>query len=229
MKSEIEDLKILEKTSENECPDVNEKLSPNRDEAIGGSKRLSAPPGFENLTTTLTKDSISNNSSQDIVTQDNSSMKHSSVDNLSTTNSPQSDSIPEKSSMKQLSVDKLSSKKGSYVDTLSMKNYLQTDSTIECVSLKSLNDAKQNPNGSSQNLEAEKVTCKSAEYTEIKEPRQTVFIDAPAPKINVWQKKSENSTAQLQSSDQENSSKEENMEKDTVQPPLPASEAKVIY
>ena len=224
MKSEIEDLKILEKTSENECPDVNEKLSPNRDEATGGSKRLSAPPGFENLTTTLTKDSISNNSFQDIVTQDNSS-----VDNLSNKNSLQSDSIPEKSSMKQLSVDKLSSKKGSYVDTLSMKNYLQTDSTIEYVSLKSLDDAKQNPNGSSQNLEAEKVTCNSAEYTEIKEPRQTVFIDAPAPKINVWQKKSENSTAQLQSSDQENSSKEENMEKDTVQPPLPASEAKVIY
>ena len=224
MKSEIEDLKILEKTSENECPDVNEKLSPNRDEATGGSKRLSAPPGFENLTTTLTKDSISNNSSQDIVTQDNSS-----VDNLSNKNSLQSDSIPEKSSMKQLSVDKLSSKKGSYVDTLSMKNYLQTDSTIEYVSLKSLDDAKQNPNGSSQNLEAEKVTCNSAEYTEIKEPRQTVFIDAPAPKINVWQKKSENSTAQLQSSDQENGSKEENMEKDTVQPPLPASEAKVIY
>ena len=227
MKIEIEDLKILEKTSENECPDVNEKISPNRAEATGGSKRLPAPPGFENLTKALPKDSILNNSSQDIVTQDDSSMKHSSVDNLSNKNSLQSDSIPEKSSMKQLSVDKLSSKKGSYVDTLSMKNYLQTDSTIEYVSLKSLDGTKQNPNGSSQNLEAEKVTCNIAEYTEIKEPRQTVFIDAPAPKINVWLKKSENFTAQ--SSDQENSSKEENMEKDTVQPPLPASEAKVIY
>ena len=120
MKSEIEDLK----NSENECPDVNEKISPNRAEDTGGSKRLSAPPGFEKLTTALPKDSISNNSSQDIVTQDNSSMKHSSVDNLSTKNSLQSDSTPEKSSMKQLSVDKLSSKKGSYVnvDTLSMKN-----------------------------------------------------------------------------------------------------------
>ena len=50
MKSEIEELKILEKNSENECPDVNEKLSPNRAEATGGSERLSAPPGFENLT-----------------------------------------------------------------------------------------------------------------------------------------------------------------------------------
>ena len=225
MKSEIEDLK----NSENECPDVNEKISPNRAEDTGGSKRLSAPPGFEKLTTALPKDSISNNSSQDIVTQDNSSMKHSSVDNLSTKNSLQSDSIPEKSSMKQLPVDKLSSKKGSHVDTLSMKNYLQTDSTIEYVPLKSLDGAKQNPNGSSQNLEAEKVTCNSTEYTEVKEPRQTVFIDAPAPKINAWLKKSENSTTQLQSSDQENSSKEENMEKDTAQPPLPASEAKVIY
>ena len=53
MKSEIEELKILEKNSENECPDVNEKLSPNRAEATGGSERLSAPPGFENLTTAL--------------------------------------------------------------------------------------------------------------------------------------------------------------------------------
>ena len=133
--------------------------------------------------------------------------------------------------MKQLPVDKLSSKKCSYVDTLSMKNYLQTDSTIEYVPLKSLDGGKQNPNpnGLSQNLDAEKVTCNSAEYTEIKEPRQTVFIDAPPPKINAWLKKSENSTTQLQSSDQDNSSKEENMEKDTAQPPLPASEAKVIY
>ena len=73
MKSEIEDLKIMEKTSENECPDVNEKISPNRDENTGGSKRLSAPPGFEKLTTAPTKDPISNNSSQDIVTQANSS------------------------------------------------------------------------------------------------------------------------------------------------------------
>ena len=128
-----------------------------------------------------------------------------------------------------------------------MKNDLQTDSTIEYVPLKSLDGAKQNANGSSQNLEAEKGTCNSAEYTEIKEPRQTVFIDAPPPKINAWLKKSENSTTQLQSSDQEklkkpensttqpqssdqeNSSKEENTEKDTAQPPLPASEAKVIY
>ena len=53
MKIEVEDLKMLEKTSENECPDVNEKLSPNRAEATGGSKRLPAPPGFENLTTAL--------------------------------------------------------------------------------------------------------------------------------------------------------------------------------
>ena len=67
MKIEVEDLKILEKTSENECPDVNEKISPNRAEATGRSERLPAPPGFENLTTALTKDSISNNSSQDIV------------------------------------------------------------------------------------------------------------------------------------------------------------------
>ena len=228
MKSEIEDLKIMEKTSENECPDVNEKISPNRDENTGGSKRLSAPPGFEKLTTAPTKDPISNNSSQDIVTQDNSSMKHLSVDNLSTKNSLQSDTIPEKSSMKQLPVDKLSSKKGSNVDTLSMKNHLQTDSTIDYMSLKCLDGKKQNLKGSSQNLEAEKVTCNSAEYTEIIEPRQIVFIDAPPPKINAWLKKSENSTVQLQSSDQESSSKEENMEKDTAQPPLPASEVKVI-
>ena len=113
MKSEKEDLKILEKNSENESTDVNEKISPNKAEATGGSKRLPAPPGFEKLTTALTKDSISKNSSQDIVAQDNSSIKHSSVDNFSTKNSLQSYSIPEKSSMKQLSVDKLSSKKGS--------------------------------------------------------------------------------------------------------------------
>ena len=41
--------------------------------------------------------------------------------------------------------------------------------------------------------------------------------------------KFKNPTAQLQSSDQENSSKEENMEEDTAQTPIPASEAKVIY
>ena len=62
--------------------------------------------------------------------------------------------------------------------------------------------------------EAEKVP-NSAESTEIDEPVQTVFIDAPPPKVNVWLKKSDNPTSsQQQSSAQENSSQDENMEKE---------------
>ena len=63
--------------------------------------------------------------------------------------------------------------------------------------------------------EAEKVP-NSAESTEIDEPAvQTVFIDAPPPKVNVWLKKSDNPTSsQQQSSAQENSSQDENMEKE---------------
>ena len=63
--------------------------------------------------------------------------------------------------------------------------------------------------------EAEKVP-NSAESTEIDEPVQTVFIDAPPPKVNVWLKKSDNPTSSQpeQSSAQENSSQDENMEKE---------------
>merc|ERR1712203_1314906 len=68
--------------------------------------------------------------------------------------------------------------------------------------------------------EAEKVP-NSAESTEIDEPVQTVFIDAPPPKVNVWLKKSDNPTSQQQSSAQENSSQDENMEKE----PTPGPEA----
>ena len=41
--------------------------------------------------------------------------------------------------------------------------------------------------------EAEKLTGKSAESSDVDEPQQTVFIDAPPPKVNVWLKKSDNS------------------------------------
>ena len=64
--------------------------------------------------------------------------------------------------------------------------------------------------------EAEKVP-NSAESTEIdEEPVETVFIDAPPPKVNVWLKKSDNPTSSQpeQSSAQENSSQDENMEKE---------------
>merc|ERR1712086_72943 len=74
--------------------------------------------------------------------------------------------------------------------------------------------------------EAEKVP-NSAESTEIDEPAvQTVFIDAPPPKVNVWLKKSDNPTSsQQQSSAQENSSQDENMEKE---PTPEAPEVKTV-
>merc|ERR1712037_169044 len=72
--------------------------------------------------------------------------------------------------------------------------------------------------------EAEKVP-NSAESTEIDEPVQTVFIDAPPPKVNVWLKKSDNPTSSQQQSSAQESSQDENMEKEPT-PGLEAPEVK---